>query len=382
MKKSEQLSQPSARALARATRQVTLLAAPIVLIQLLIAQNSYADAGTPLMWMAAGHLIFGNAIIGFFEGLILALLFRSGFVRCILIVVLANYISMAAGMAGVVSLEIIFDKCISIDGLLFSIVTLAAVSFVVTVVIEWPFYYWALKGVDRRRKRALIGCTLVNAASYILLVPIYLSVSATSLISEAKVVGVASMAQTNKAQVYYLSENMNELLRIRLDGTNGQEVMAFPPGVDDRELVICSVGGKPVIAVQWTGKEKGLPQEVRKVVVDSIPGLVASCDPCESLTRQYLRAQADLRAENERDWDVRTGFWAGDGLTAVNVKAGKKLWFALETPLVAWPFGKPSILPGDQVICQLGRQIVLVDLNTSRIALIAWGSSPVVVLEK
>ena len=35
-----------------------------------------ADAGTPLMWAGMLHLVFGNAIIGIFEGLILAWLFK------------------------------------------------------------------------------------------------------------------------------------------------------------------------------------------------------------------------------------------------------------------------------------------------------------------
>ncbi|MCX6826393.1 MAG: hypothetical protein NTV06_03865 [candidate division Zixibacteria bacterium] len=72
-----------------------------------------------------------------------------------------------------------------------------------------------------------------------------------------------------------------------------------------------------------------------------------------------------------------------EGLTGKNKNTGKSLWVALETPFLVWWMGKITILPEDQVICQLGdNQIVLVDLNTSQIGLITFGKGPVVVLEE
>ena len=58
---------------------------------------AFADAGTPLMWAGAFHLIIGNAIIGIAEGLILAILFRQKKARCVLIMIAANYFSAWAG---------------------------------------------------------------------------------------------------------------------------------------------------------------------------------------------------------------------------------------------------------------------------------------------
>ena len=55
-------------------RQPTLWLMVIVLA--LFPAVAYADAGTPLLWAGAFHLLIGNAIIGIAEGMLLLLLFR------------------------------------------------------------------------------------------------------------------------------------------------------------------------------------------------------------------------------------------------------------------------------------------------------------------
>ncbi len=358
------------------------LAVPVVLT--LLTQTAYADAGTPLMFLEAGFLFFGNAIIGVVEGLALALIFRAGFIRCILIMVLANYLSGIAGILGIESAGQ-WATSVSINNLRFAVLTLAAMSFLVTIVVEWPFCYWALKGKDRRRFHAISASALVNTASYAVLIPVYLSVSSTSLIFDASVTDVAAIARNYRAQVYYLSADKGELRQVGADGSKSQRIRALDSGMVDPELTVCSVAGKTRVAVlwrQWTQGKEGLWGQSWKVAIDSIPESLPACKPCDSVGWGHWSERTDLRLENERDWEVRTGDWAADGLSAVNKKSGKKVWFALETPLLQWRFSNANLLPGDQVICQLGTQIVLIDLNTRRIGLIAIGVSPVVMLER
>lgn len=52
-----------------------------------------ANAGTPLMWAGALHLMFGNAFIGLIEGVILALYWRVRWGRSILLMIAANYVA-------------------------------------------------------------------------------------------------------------------------------------------------------------------------------------------------------------------------------------------------------------------------------------------------
>jgi hypothetical protein len=354
-----------------------VLAVPMVLI--LFVQTAYADAGTPLMWLAGGHLLFGNAIIGVVEGLLLAFVFDANTIRCILIMALANYVSMIAGLLGIESTSRLLATDISINNLRFTILAMAVALYLVTIVVEWPFCYWALKGKDRRRFRAIAASTLVNTTSYALLIPLYLFASATSLIIDAKVEDVARIAQTNKVQVYYLSAEKDALYRIKSDGTDRQKIKTLDQGMVDPELILCDVAGKPCLAIQWTQNKEGRSEQQWKVAFDSIPELVSPCEPCDSIGRPYLHAINDLRPESESDWEVRTGVWEADGLSAANKKSGKELRFALETPLLAWQFSNVAMLSGDQIVCQLGTQIVLIDLNTRRIGLLSFGVSPVVI---
>ena len=67
----------------------------ILTIMLLCAIPSvvHANAGTPLMWAGMFHLIFGNLLIGIFEGILLAKIFHLSKLKCIGLLILANYFS-------------------------------------------------------------------------------------------------------------------------------------------------------------------------------------------------------------------------------------------------------------------------------------------------
>jgi hypothetical protein len=69
---------------------------------------------------------------------------------------------------------------------------------------------------------------------------------------------------------------------------------------------------------------------------------------------------------------------------------GKKDWwnkfygwkiekFILHTPFISWFMKNVTILPEDQVVFQMGEQIVLLDLNSRKIGFISKGIGPVVV---
>lgn len=63
----------------------------------LIPQVASANAGTPLMWAGMLHLVFGNALIGLGEGLLIALVFKRPRARCIGLMIAANYLSAWLG---------------------------------------------------------------------------------------------------------------------------------------------------------------------------------------------------------------------------------------------------------------------------------------------
>lgn len=351
--------------------------AAIIAILIILAQNSYADGGSPLVFMTAGHLFFGNAIIGVVEGLILALVFRARILRCIWVMILANYASMIAGLLGLLSLGSVLENFITIDYLLFSMIALGLGSYLITVVLEWPFCYWALEAESRRRRRALIASTLVNAASYAILVPLYLSVSETSLITGVKVDHVANIAGGTKACVYYVADDGHTVSRIRLDGSNRQRVKTFNFSADIPAMTICSRAGIPCLAALVPEQSSGASQASWTPILDTIPGVTASCRPCDSIDFTYRPPNVDLRQPNHRNWEI----YEAGSLWADNRETGQGISLSMETLAFHWAFQNLTVLPGDQVVCQLGKQIVLVDLSSCRIGLITRGVSPVVVLD-
>ena len=62
----------------------------LILALALFPSTASANAGTPLMWASMLHLVFGNAIIGLIEGLLLARLFKCSKRKSILTLIAAN----------------------------------------------------------------------------------------------------------------------------------------------------------------------------------------------------------------------------------------------------------------------------------------------------
>ena len=59
--------------------------------------TAFANAGTPLMWASALHLVFGNAIIGIIEGSLLAGMFKCSKWKSVVVLIVANYASAWVG---------------------------------------------------------------------------------------------------------------------------------------------------------------------------------------------------------------------------------------------------------------------------------------------
>ena len=66
-------------------------------VALALAAPASANAGTPLMWAAAFHLLVGNIFIGLLEDGVLARFFRIRAGRGIYVMIAANYFSAVIG---------------------------------------------------------------------------------------------------------------------------------------------------------------------------------------------------------------------------------------------------------------------------------------------
>ncbi len=327
-----------------------------------------ANAGTLLIWAGMGHLFIGNAIIGVIEAVLIARCFRLRYALIAPYLILANYLSMAGGVACTIwsSSDSGFQNMIlgaePLYRLPLLVATMTVITFLLSVLIEWPFVRAAFlydrkvevadKGeVDEAEyhPRRIFGATvLAQCVSYALLAVYYLAVSGTGFIRHARVVQGVGFAANPHTAVYYMHEGRDYC--IKLDGA------------------------APVAVTR---------QQVYQV----------QSDCCERYRRKqelydyYLGASSngrktfDLRSAPNEAWKISTDFWGTYGLQLRNERTDASFDLGLELPFVRWRSEYAVLLPGDQVIYQFGPQIVLFDIKSRRLAFIARGRRPVVVME-
>ncbi|HEX2747045.1 MAG TPA: hypothetical protein VHM91_03525, partial [Verrucomicrobiales bacterium] len=182
-----------------------------------LIQAVFANAGTPLMWGAALHLLAGNAIIGTFEGLLLITLFKARTKTTLLVMIAANYLSAWLGLLLIPAVANFADMDINTIRPWFWIMT--GVTYGATVLIEWPFVI-ACVGTFRR---SVLASFTVQAISYTLLFGFYWMLSTTSLFREVEIVPAREIPLPESVEFYYIGAGDGNVYH--LGSTTGQPEM-------------------------------------------------------------------------------------------------------------------------------------------------------------
>ncbi len=318
-----------------------------------------ANAGTPLIWLTGLHLVVGNSLIGVGEGLLLRWAFGVRTASGIPRMIGANYASAVVGVALTAGAHAAFHRSLDPGQAAAGLVAACALFFAATVLVEWPFVAWAMGRGERRAKRSLFASFVVNAASYAVLVPLYAQVSTVSAVTDTTQVDPAVFASGPRATVFYLDEERAAVWAVALDGSGRRRVAEIsrvgrrPQLVADPDAGVVRVTDADAPPVSTTGRTKA-----------RLPGCFDTA--------------VDL---DDGEWNAATGFWATKGLHATRRADGERLHFALATPFVEWQASDATLLPGGLVVFALGPHVVVLDLTTKRLAVLAVGSSPVVALE-
>ena len=131
-------------------RLITVLA----LVGLLaFPEHALANAGTPLVWAGILHLTVGNFLIGWGEGWLLAWLVARPKRPCVSVMMLANF---ASAWFGGLLLQTVLQRWLPIDlnnGWRWFWI-MVVVTYLVTLVIEWPFVAWCPRWEQRTRQPA------------------------------------------------------------------------------------------------------------------------------------------------------------------------------------------------------------------------------------
>jgi hypothetical protein len=341
-----------------------------------------ADAGTPLMWAGFLHLTVGNLLIGFLEVAVVRVLFKvkpTGSVFTCIIV--ANY---ASCIAGFLLTHVFSDDLISwlggplpIYSLNRILILLVIFSFGVTLAVEWPFFWLAMRRRGEGALRSLRATVAANAVSYGLLFVWYWLASATPTSWGATLCRADRLESIPNARVFYIAPNGSDIMQLRLDGSAPTKIsqiaapapwgvlgFSHPPEDGTAKLEIEAEYGKPIQRVA------------------EIHTVQAASRPTENDFWQSHFGGDDLQGEQPPRWIVWCGFWPVMGIRVSNDREKtEKFVMAVDMPWVSWAASNATILPNDQLVFQLGEQIMRVDLKRNLAAAVVAGHGPVVVLD-
>lgn len=354
-----------------------------ILALALCPSTAMANAGTPLMWASMLHLAFGNAIIGIMEGCLLAWMFKCAKRKAILTLIVANYASAWAGAYFVAGYVVALPD-LTIQTLQYWFLIFVLVAFMVTLLIELPFFWFVLRSQEDSWRRAFVATPVIHGISYALLMGWYWMASGTSMLTRLEVVPMDEMAVSEPHLLYFISREGNQVLRMDLSHPGAVQTVSELAAHrrNDRLFVRARDGSGFDLFVFLDSKDRDSETESR--VLDDFSD---EAPVEEGIAGGYSQKAASSwfnfgkvpTIGSKSDWTFRTGFWPVEGIRGENEKTGVHLRYSLETPFAAWPVRNATQISGDYVVAQLGDdQICLMHLVSGRIALIARGKGPIV----
>lgn len=353
-------------------------------------QHAMANAGTPLMWAGMLHLVFGNALIGLGEGLLLAVIFRVSKLKSVLVMIAANYFSAWIGYLCIIG-PIVRKLPLDLYNARHWFWIMVGVTYLMTLVLEWPFIARCLKGSQNWLRRSIVAVLVTQTASYVLLFGWYWMASGTSLYTKMNVVKPADISLPESVLVYFIEPTDGNVYTSHLSGVDRQKVYeVHSTNRNDRLLTRPNAANTnywDLIARLETDNDD------KPILVEVITNLQveATCDwrTIHSKPQEYYGTifsfgeVQKLGSATNSHWEFRSGFWSRDGLRAKNEATSHSMRLSYETPFGAWMVRNAVHLPSDKVLFQLGDdQICIFDPETRKVALLWHGRGPVPVIEK
>ena len=365
-------------------------AIPLLLLgACVMPQAAWANAGTPLMWAGAAHLLFGNLFIGLLEGFLLSWLFDVPRRKATATMILANYVS---AWAGAFFIQGVGRSRLSIDlasGWTWFWIMVAA-TYCLTLLVEWPFIASALRGSPSLLARSLRASVILQSASYIPLFGWYWMASGTSLYTQMRVVDPAALSLPGSVHVYYIAPADGAVHRRSLSGGTDQRIFDLQSkSPRDRLFVEPSAADSnrwDLGARLQTDDGRGLKfvPVLTNLLVEAAPVWNRPSTPKPWRESSWFSfGEAPSLGGASGEWTFKTGFWPNEGLQAVRKSTGERTRFAYETPFSAWAVRNAVHLSTDKALFQLGDdQVCAFDPATHQVALLWHGRGPVPVLLK
>lgn len=338
-----------------------------------------ANAGTPLLWATILHLFVGNALIGLAEGLLLARSFNVSKKRAVATLILANYAS--AWIGGILILTPLTDPFdVTVQHVRLFVCGVIAAAVVITLVIELPFVWAALRASARPWHNTMRGVLLVHALSYPVIFGWYALVSGTSMMTRLKVVPAQVLVADDIYDLYFITPSGDQVIQSDLTGQTQKVVSNVSAHHDNDRLFARRTGDKAFDLWLLSDSNKG-KADTQRIAHDfstlaPIDWAIAEGDFDEPSSTWFNAGPASsITAQESR---YRTHFWPYIGISYQD-RGQSSRYYAFATPFLRWNARNATEISGGRVVFQLGRdQICLLDAKSNQIALLARGKGPLV----
>ena len=340
------------------------------------------------MWAGMLHLVFGNALIGVGEGVLLAWLFSLPKGKSVSIMVLANYAS--AWLGGLfIRGAIVHALPMDLNNGWRWFWVMVVVTYGMTLLLEWPFIAWCFRGTPGWFRRSVRALLVTQSASYVLLFGWYWMASGTSLYTEMRIIAPAELALPESVLVYFISPKDGNVYRRQFAGEGQHKVYELHSnGLNDRLFVRRSATDSnrwDLVARLDTkdARDGRFVDVLTNMPVRAVPDWRSShTDPPQYERTWFSFGEVQsLGSVTNDQWTFWAGFWPVEGLRASQKTTGERVRFSYETPFGAWTVRNATQLPSDKVLFQLGDdQICAFDPVSRRVALLWHGRGPVPVI--
>ena len=329
----------------------------------------YANAGTPLMWANAFHLLIGNAIIGIVEGLIASFLSLKTKKRSVFFFILLNYISMVLGLLIIFTIEAFgFEKTVvTIENVKVFMYASFSFFYLATLFVEFPFILGFFWKENNRMKKALKTTLIVNTVSYAMIFPLYWFASSATMVNELEVVSPEVIGLPEGYDLYYISEDGAEVVKCSLN-ENKKEVIYKTSKIDSNEFLVTVENEKNKFDLYINFREELAKKDV------------AVLAPEKKFHKSVFEKLVFNDLTPYSEWEYHRGVYSIEGIYGRNEKNGESFRYSLDTPFLSWYPRNGTHVEKDLLIFQLGSdQIVALRHEKKQIALIARGFGPIVI---
>ena len=169
--------------------------------------TALANAGTPLMWGAFGHLALGNIFIGILEGNILRWRNSGKGYSEVAMMIGANYFSAFCGCFIIGGLDALWICKWTLLNFKVNFIFMVVLLWFATVLLEWPFVWLAMDRELRRWGKALKFSFAVQSVSCVLLVGWYYILCGNHSLLTCKIVPPEKIGIPDNVCIYYIADD-------------------------------------------------------------------------------------------------------------------------------------------------------------------------------